>query len=346
MKRGVIGALIGAAFAVSLASFGAAAQTIELKVSHYLPPNHQMHKNLEAWGEELSKRSNGRLKLAIFPAAQMGPMPRQYDLARTGVADIAFFLHGALPGRFPLTEISHLPYAFNRGEGAAAKALSTAEASGILTELSGKLAAEHEGTKPLYFIAAPTLSLFFNKPAVRSPAGLRGLRMRHNGPIASAILEAWGATPAAVPPAELSDSLAKGTIAGMFFNYEAAKSFQMAESVKSVTQLDAAAGTFALVMNAEKYKSLPDDLRKLIDETTGPDAARKVGAIYDQAEDDGRKYLRAANVEILELTGPERAAFEELAKPITASFIARAEAKGAKAKQFYDELRAAVGSAK
>lgn len=94
-----------------------------------------MHKNLEAWGEELSKRSNGRLKLAIFPAAQMGPMPRQYDLARTGVADIAFFLHGALPGRFPLTEISHLPYAFNRGEGAAAKALSTAEASGILTEL-------------------------------------------------------------------------------------------------------------------------------------------------------------------------------------------------------------------
>ena len=142
MKRGMIGTLLGAVLAVSLASLGAMAQTIELKVSHYLPPNHQMHKQLEAWSAELAQRSNGRLRLAIFPAAQMGPMPRQYDLARTGVADIAFFLHGALPGRFPLTEISHLPYAFNRGEGASAKALSTAEASGILTELSGKLAAE------------------------------------------------------------------------------------------------------------------------------------------------------------------------------------------------------------
>src|SRR5436305_442751 len=49
MKQGVIGALLGAALAVSLASAGALAQTIELKVSHYLPPNHQMHKQLEAW---------------------------------------------------------------------------------------------------------------------------------------------------------------------------------------------------------------------------------------------------------------------------------------------------------
>jgi TRAP-type C4-dicarboxylate transport system substrate-binding protein len=346
MKHGAMRVLLGTVLAILLAGTGAMAQTIELKVSHYLPPNHQMHKQLEAWGAELTERSNGRLRLAIFPAAQMGPMLRQYDLARTGVADIAFFLHGALPSRFPLTEMSQLPYAFNRGEGASARALSTAEASKILTELSGKLAAEHEGTKTLYFIATPTLSLFFNRPAVTSPAGMRGLRMRHNGPIASAMLEAWGATPAAVPPAELADSLAKGTVAGMLFNYEAAKSFQMAESVQSVTQLDASASTFALVMNAEKYESLPEDLRKLIDDTTGPAAARKVGAVYDQAEAEGRAYLVAAGVDIPELSGAERAAFEELAEPITENFIAKAEAKGIAARPFYDALRAAVGSAK
>ena len=89
-----------------------------------------------------------------------------------------------------------------------------------------------------------------------------------------------------------------------------------------------------------------EDLRKLIDDTTGPAAARKVGAIYDQAEAEGRAYLRAANAEIPELSGAERGAFEELAKPVTASVIARVEAKGIKAKQFYDELRAAVSAAK
>lgn len=346
MKRWLARTVFAAAMSGCLLAVPVQAQTVELKVSHYLPPNHQMHKNLEAWAEDLAKRSDGRLKLTIFPAAQMGPMPRQYDLARTGVADIAFFLHGALPGRFPLTELAQLPYVFNRVENGVSKAMTTAQASGILTELSAQLAAEHEGTKPLYFIATPTLSLFFNKGAVRSPAAMRGMRLRHNGPMASAMLEAWGATPAAIAPAELSDSLSKGTIAGMIFNYEAAKSFQMAESVKSVTPVDAAASTFALVINAERYKSLPDDLRKLIDETTGPAAARRVGAIYDAAEDEGRSYLRAAKAEIVDLTPAERAAFEDAVKPIAATFVAKIDAKGGKGQQFLDQLRAAVGASK
>lgn len=344
--KNAIGAVLGLLSGAWLITAGAQAQTIELKVSHYLPPNHQMHGYLEGWGEELARRSNGRLKLKVFPAAQMGPMPRQYDLARTGVADIAFFLHGALPGRFPLTEISTLPYVFSRSENGALRAISTSEASGILTEHSAALAAEHEGTKPLFFIATPTISLFFNKPAVRSPAAMRGLRVRHNGPMASAMIEAWGATPAAIAPAELSDSLAKGTIAGMIFNYEAAKSFQMAESIRSVTPLEASAGTFALVINLERYKSLPEDLRKLVDETTGPAAARKVGAIYDKAEEDGRAYLRAAKVDIGELSPAERTAFEAATRPIAGVFIGKAEEKGLKARQLYDALRAAAGAAK
>ncbi|MBS7700350.1 MULTISPECIES: TRAP transporter substrate-binding protein [unclassified Chelatococcus] len=344
MIRGAASAVLGVLFSLFL-SGAVLAQPIELKVTHYLPPNHQLHKKLEEWGEDLAKRSDGRLKLTIFPAAQMGPMPRQYDLARTGVADIAFFLHGALPGRFPLTELTQLPYVFNRGEGAAAKAISTAEASAIVTEMAADLAAEHEGTKLLYFIATPTVSLFSNKGAVRDPTAMRGMRIRHNGPIASAIIEAWGGSPAAVTPAELADALAKGTIGGMLFNYEAAKSFQMAESIKSVTPVKASAGTFALVMNAERYKSLPEDLRKLIDETTGPEAARRIGALYDAAEDEGEAYLRAAKVEILDLTPAERAAFEEKTSPITASFLAKAEAKNVKARDFYDRLRAAVGRA-
>lgn len=345
MMRGVVAALLGALLALTMSMTVSLAQTVELKVSHYLPPNHQLHRKLEEWGEELAKRSNGRLKLTIFPAAQMGPMPRQYDLARTGVADIAFFLHGALPGRFPLTELTQLPYVFNRGEGAASKAISTAEASAIVTGMAADLAAEHEGTKLLYFIATPTVSLFLNKGAVRDPAAMRGMRIRHNGPIASAIIEAWGGSPAAVAPAELADALAKGTIAGMLFNYEAAKSFQMAESIKSVTPVKASAGTFALVMNAERYKELPDDLRKLIDDTTGPEAARKIGALYDAAEDEGEAYLRAAKVDILELTPAERAAFEEKTRPLAATFLAKAEAKNPKARDFYERLRAAVGRA-
>jgi len=43
-----------------------------------------------------------------FPGAQMGPTPQHYDLARTGQADVAWFLHGGTPGRFPLTDVLSL----------------------------------------------------------------------------------------------------------------------------------------------------------------------------------------------------------------------------------------------
>jgi TRAP-type C4-dicarboxylate transport system substrate-binding protein len=346
MKSGFAHIALAALFGGLILAAPAWAQTIELKVSHYLPPNHQMHKNLEAWAEDLAKRSGGRLKLTVFPAGQMGPMTRQYDLARTGVADIAFVLSGSLPGRFPLTEVAQLPYAFNRVENGVSKAISTAEASRIFTELTPQILSEYEGTRPLYFIATPTVSLYFNKGPVRTPAEMRGLRMRHNGPISAAMLEAWGASPAAIPPSELADALAKGTIGGMAFNYEAAKSFQLGESVKSVTPVQASAATFALVMNAEKYKSLPEDLRAMIDETTGPAAAERVGALYDQAEDEGRAYLKAANVEIVDLTPGERAAFEDAVKPVTETLLVKAQEKNGKARQLYQELRAAVGGAR
>jgi TRAP-type C4-dicarboxylate transport system substrate-binding protein len=55
-------------------------------------------------------RSGGRLVVKRFPSAQMGPTPGHYDFARTGQADVSWFLHGGTPGRFPLTEIINLPF--------------------------------------------------------------------------------------------------------------------------------------------------------------------------------------------------------------------------------------------
>ena len=60
---------IAVVIAAAIAS-PAKAQTIELKVSHFLPANHTFQKAMMAWGEELDKASNGRLKLGIYPAGQ------------------------------------------------------------------------------------------------------------------------------------------------------------------------------------------------------------------------------------------------------------------------------------
>ena len=336
----------GACLSLAAAMPAFAQGVVELKVSHYLPPNHTVHKELTRWAEELAAKSNGKLKLTVFPSGQMGPITRQFDLARTGVADMAFFLHGATPGRFALTELSQLPYTFTPDASATLKPLSTSESSAVLTGLSGQLAKEHEGTRILYLIATPSLSLFFNKVKVHTPADMKGLRIRHNGPLPAKMVELWGATPASVAPVELADALEKGTVDGMVFNYEAAQSFQMAQAIKTVTELNAAAATFALVMNAKKYESLPADLRKLIDDSTGVEGARRVGAKYDEAEAAGRKYMVDNKVEIITPTAEEQQAFKKPVMPLVAQTIKAVQDKGLPARKFYDDLRTRVNQAK
>ena len=341
-------ALLSLGVALALSAAGTAfAQSVELKVSHYLPPNQTINQELTRWAADLDKKSNGRLKITIFPAGQMGPITRQFDLARTGVADAAFFLHGATPGRFPLTELMQLPFAFNPQSGAISqKPLNSAEASAVATGMASQLAGEYEGTRLLYLIASPNIGLFFNKAMVHKPADMKGMRIRQNGPLPAKMIEAWNATPAAIAPVGLADALEKGTVNGMTFNYEAAQSFQLGSSIKSVTEINAYAVTFALVINAKKYESLPADLRKLIDDSSGVEEARRVGAKYDEAEAMGRKYVLDNKAEIVVPTAEEQQAFKAPVTALIQETIDAEQAKGLPARKVYDDLRLRVNQVK
>src|SRR5215813_13941910 len=124
-----------------LGAGAASAQTIELKFSHFVPPNHTFHKWAVAWGEQLAKESGGRLKVTIYPNGQLvGPPNRQLDAARNAITDMAFVLHGVTPGRYPMTELVNLPFSWPKAGS------DSATTSPRLAELGpGFLAKEHEG---------------------------------------------------------------------------------------------------------------------------------------------------------------------------------------------------------
>src|SRR5437763_16157069 len=89
-------ALTGACALITARS--AFAQTVELKVSHFLPPNHTFQKAMVAWSGEIEKQSAGRLNLRIYPAGQLGGGPnRQFDPARNRSGDIPLSPPGAPP---------------------------------------------------------------------------------------------------------------------------------------------------------------------------------------------------------------------------------------------------------
>ncbi len=118
MNRRVFNASLLAGATLIAAPTVARSDTVyNLKLGHFISPTHIFAKYLDSTGsKELKERSDGRLNITIFPANEMGPVQNYADYARTGVADITWFLHGATPGRFPLTEIIQLPYMVGSSE--------------------------------------------------------------------------------------------------------------------------------------------------------------------------------------------------------------------------------------
>lgn len=313
-----------------LTSRSASAQSAELKVSHFLPPNHTFQKAMVLWSDDLEKASGGRLKLRIYPAGQLGGGPnRQFDAARNGVVDIAISLHGATPGRYAMTELASLPFV------SPSAGNSSAVTSRRLSELVPDLAKEHEGLRILWMAVTPPL-MFHSKTPIRTIADFKGKRIRYAGVQFKNIIDSLGAVPLLVPPQETQDGLAKGIIDAATFPYEGAASFDIATVAKYTLEPGVSSATFAVVMNPAKYASLPDDLRVLIDKTTGPEAAAKFGTMWDEAERDGKNAMLAKGTQVSTLAKDQLEEMKSTFKPQIEAAITEVESQGKPGRKFFE----------
>lgn len=315
-------ALAAALIALPGAAF---AETFNLKLSTYLPPQHQVNVELSRWADELREKSNGDLNIAVFPAGQMGPPPRQLDLARTGVADMAFVYTALNPGRFPRTDLLAAPFLLSNEQG---EAMLAADASWLATSMRDSFAPDTEGVDVLYYVTSTALGFFMNDKQITQPSDLEGLRVRPTSATVANMLDALGASPATIPPTEIADAIGKGVVDGAIFNFEGGKVFGLAQSVKQVSLLGFTSGTFALVINSDTMAKLPANLQQLINDTTGPDAGRRVGGLYDAAEAAGRTFMEGEGVMVHELLGDKATPFREALAGLAKAQTDDLESKG------------------
>jgi len=71
----------------------AQAKPIELKLSHFMSPMHNLHVDVFVpFTKEVEEKSKGRLKITIFPGEALGKSRDHFDMVTTGVTDIAFVI--------------------------------------------------------------------------------------------------------------------------------------------------------------------------------------------------------------------------------------------------------------
>ena len=324
--------LLAAAPALAFAAVAQAQQPIELKLAYFVGDQHAMSQWLIKWSGELEKGSNGRIVVKRFPGAQMGPTPQHYDFARTGQADVAWFLHGGTPGRFPLTEIISLPFMVGSSE-IGTKTLND-------PELRAKyLDAEHKGVKVLMLLTHQPGGPHTTKKAIRTMDDFKGLRLRFASPPIRDLVQGLGATPVGVPPTEIAEQLQKGTIDGAFIDYGGAGiAFKLGGTIKYSTELYAYVASFGVVMNEEFWNKLPPDLKKLV-LTTMTGREKEVGQAWDALDVPGKKALMDGGAQAIRFSTEDDAKVRRIGSQVTFTKIKELEDKGLPARAVYEQMR-------
>ena len=330
---------VGAALAL-VWGFGAPApaqETIELKLSHFLPPGHGIHRDfIEPWARELEERTGGRVKVTIFPGpGGLGNVARQYDQVRAGVTDIAHGLTGIPRGRFPRTSVIDLPFLTD----------SAAHAGCILWRLyPDHLAEEYEGVRVLALHAHNPGLIHTRERRVETAEDMAGLRVRTPSPAIGAMLEYLGATPVGLPPNEVYENLQKGAIDGTVFPWDAVGAFRLDEVLKHHLDAKAYTTSFYFVMNEERYNNLPEDVRQAIDAISGDSLVPKFGAWWNEWDRPGLEAATARGNEITPLSDAERGAWRERLGPMIDGWLTEIGREGvADARGIYTDAQRFAG---
>ncbi len=335
MKRTTLIGLLSAAAA--LAAPAAHAEEIILKVAHFWPSTALSHqKVLLPWCDKIAQESANRLKCQIYPAMQLGGTPPQLiQQAADGVADIVWTLPGYSAGRFPSVEVFELPFMSRKAE----------PTSRALWEYAEKFAQKDFAlVKPLAFHVHDEGYIHGNKRPIATMADFRGQKMRAPTRLTNKMLAAFGASPVAMPLPAVTESMSKGVIDGYVLPWEVIPPVKLHELTKYHSETDRSepalyTAVFTIAMNKAKYASLPDDLKKVIDNNSGADFSAAIGRVWDESAPAARQKAVERGNQFNTIPASELVSWRKVGDQIATEWVSEMDAKGYPGKDMLDSAR-------
>jgi TRAP-type C4-dicarboxylate transport system substrate-binding protein len=332
-------ALAGVAMSAALVT-QVSAQDVTLRFQHFISPKGAVpSKFIVPWAKKIETESDGRIKIEVYPAMQLGGTPPMlFDQIRDNVIDGGWAIPGYTPGRFPGAEVFELPFISSNSAENTSKALYAFYEKYLTDEFSDiKVLAVH----------VHGAGAFHTKDVViESVDDMNGLKLRAPTRIASKTLEALGAVPVGMPVPQLPEAISKGVVDGGVIPFEIVLPLKMHELATAHTMVGGDRALYNTVfiwgMNKAVYDGLADDLKAVIDANSGEMASAWAGRAMDEGDILGRAVTEKTGNTMVTLSGDEVAKMKELTAPVVDAWIADMTAKGYPAAQMVEDARAFV----
>lgn len=241
---------ICAAAALSAFTLLAQAQQFTMKLS--TPTiNDVTHEWMNLFKASVEKRAGGRIKVEVYPASQLGQIPRTVEGVALGTIEMTVPAVGFFIGLEPRFQVFDAPGLFDSVEHAQ-RVFSDPDVRKRLATFGAT-----KGVEPLFTFANGPLMLLSHKP-VRGIDDLKGQKIRVPGgaPLHLEPFRRLGASPVSMPLGEVMPSLSNRTIDGFIAAHVVLVAFKYYDVAKSATQLP---GSFLIasgLVNRNFFKSL------------------------------------------------------------------------------------------
>jgi TRAP-type transport system periplasmic protein len=220
--------------------------------------NETQHQFIKFYKEELEKASGGRIEVQIYPASQLGPIPREIEGVQLGniqgyIGPVDFFV-----GVDPRFGVFSAPMLF-RDEPNAAATVHDPAVQKAMFDLAG----------PKRMVGIATLDLGSSNYGAKNPilrlSDFNGKKLRINGTeLERQKMAKLGATGIGMPLSEVVPALDQGTIDGTISGLSVFVAFKMNDLLKVVTVTNDTFIISIAVVSKPWLDTLPADLQKIV----------------------------------------------------------------------------------
>lgn len=300
---------------VALGSAQAQDKTYTMKIT-LATINDQIHQFVRNYAAALEKDSGGRIKTEIYPASQLGAIPRQTEGVQFGAIQCQVvppeFLVG-IDERFEVMAAPGLVQSMTQGQ----RLADDPEVLKLMLSLGADKGLHGVGL----FMVNP--SAIAAKTPIRTLADFKGKKIRiFASKFQSEAFDRLGATPVAMSLGDVLPALQQGAIDGAVASTAVFTAFHYQDAAKYATETGQPA-IFAIVEISKKwFDTLPPDLQQIVEQT----AAREDVAVNPQALDiteNSHKAWVAGGGELIKLPPDQQSTLLQMLSSVGADVSAQ-----------------------
>ncbi|MFH5185375.1 TRAP transporter substrate-binding protein [Paenibacillus sp. TAB 01] len=245
------------------------------------------------FAELINERTNGRIKVEVFPNSQLGEEKATIEQAQLGAIDFVRTGSGALGGFSKKFEVFSLPYIFESEEHQW-RFLESAAGTKILDSL------ESSRMKGLAYYNAGARNFYSRKP-LTSIADLKGQKARViQNKVNVDLMNALGANATPMPLGEVFSALQTGVVDAAENSFSNLVTSNHQQQAKNLIMDQHQRVPEVLLISKMTWDKLPESDRKIVKQAA-LDSVKTERELFDKFEKDAEAKIRDAGVTVTEV---------------------------------------------